>query len=216
MIDQEFIMLIMNCKKYDKKALFQKHTWLKNIPSYLCYYHVIGDETLDTPYKFDDETQVLWIKTGDDYNSLPKKVILAYEAIYKTFNFKYVFKTDDDQMLLKPHFFDTIKNLIVNMNPSPHYGGYIINIKQPQLSQYYRIHPELPKELPLYVTKYCSGRFYFLSNIAIENLINKKESITKEYFEDYAIGFNLDQRFKTNMLNISTNLFFMDMETCDY
>jgi hypothetical protein len=171
---------------------------------------------LDTPYKFDDETQVLWIKTGDDYNSLPKKVILAYEAIYKTFNFKYVFKTDDDQMLLKPHFFDTIKNLIVNMNPSPHYGGYIINIKQPQLSQYYRIHPELPKELPLYVTKYCSGRFYFLSNIAIENLINKKESITKEYFEDYAIGFNLDQRFKTNMLNISTNLFFMDMETCDY
>ncbi len=102
------------------------------------------------------------------------------------------------------------------MNPSPHYGGYIINIKQPQLSQYYRIHPELPKELPLYVTKYCSGRFYFLSNLAIENLINKKESITKEYFEDYAIGFNLDQRFKTNMLNISTNLFFMDMETCDY
>ena len=40
--------------------------------------------------------------------------------------------------------------------------------------------------------------------------------ITKEYFEDYAIGFNLDQRFKTDMLNISTNMFFMDMETCDY
>ncbi len=35
MIDQEFIMLIMNCKKYVKKALFQKRTWLKTIPSYL-------------------------------------------------------------------------------------------------------------------------------------------------------------------------------------
>jgi hypothetical protein len=216
MIDQEFIMLIMNCQKYNKKALFQKQTWLKNIPSYLRYYHVIGDECLEVDYKFDDEKQVLWIKVADDYNSLPNKVISAYEAVYDTFNFRYLFKTDDDQMLLKPQFFDTIKNLITNMVPLPHYGGYTVDVKQAYLSQYYKIHPELPKELPVYATKYCSGRFYFLSKSAITNLINKKESIKKEYLEDYAIGFNLDQRFKTNMLNISTNMFFMDMETCDY
>ena len=38
MIEQDFIMLIMNCKKYVKKAKFQKMTWLKALPSYLSYY----------------------------------------------------------------------------------------------------------------------------------------------------------------------------------
>ena len=102
------------------------------------------------------------------------------------------------------------------MCPSPHYGGYIVDVKQPYLSQYYRIHPELPKELPLYVTKYCSGRFYFLSRSAISNLINKKEEICKEFLEDYAIGFNLDERFKINIMSIATNNFFTDIEKSDF
>ena len=53
MIEQDFIMLIMNCVKYEKKALFQKRTWLKLIPPYLQYYHVIGDEKMETTYRFD-------------------------------------------------------------------------------------------------------------------------------------------------------------------
>lgn len=216
MIEQDFIMLIMNCKKYVKKALFQKRTWLKTIPSFIKYYHVIGDESLETDYKFDDENNILWVKVLDDYNSLPKKVITSYEAVYNTFNFKYLFKTDDDQILVKPQFFNTITNLITNMIPIPHYGGYIVDVKQPYLSQYNRIHPELPKHLPLYVTKYCSGRFYFLSKSAVSNLVNKRENIIKEFLEDYAIGFNLDERFKTNILSLSTNNFFTDIELSDF
>ena len=216
MFEQDFVMLIMNCKKYEKKALFQKRTWLKNIPSYLRYYHVIGDETMDTNFKFDEENSILWVKVADDYNSLPNKVISAYEAIYNTFNFKYIFKTDDDQILVKPQFFDTIIKLITTMIPAPHYGGYIVDVKTPYLSQYYRLHPELPVNLPLYVTKYCSGRFYFLSKSAISNLINKRENIIKEYLEDYAIGFNLDERFKENILSIATNNFFTDIELSDF
>ena len=212
MIDQDFIMLIMNCKKYEKKAAFQKMTWLKKIPSYLQYYHVIGDETLETNYKFDNENNILWVKVSDDYNSLPNKVITAYEAVYEIFNFKYIFKTDDDQILVKPQFFNTLTNLLVNKL----YGGYIVDINQPQLSEYNRIHPELPKHLPLYVTKYCSGRFYFLSKSAISNLINKREDIIKEFLEDYAIGFYLDNRFKINMLSLATNAFFTDIELSDF
>ena len=147
---------------------------------------------------------------------MPNKVITAYEAVYDTFNFKYIFKTDDDQILVKPQFFDTITGLITNKVPTTHYGGYIVDVKQPYLSQYNRIHPELPSQLPLYVTKYCSGRFYFLSKSAISNLINKRDLIIKEYLEDYAIGFNLDSRFKTNILNISTNNFFTDIELSDF
>ena len=166
-------MLIMNCKKYAKKAKFQKMTWLPNIPAYLRYYHVIGDEALDTAFKFDDANNVLWVKVADDYNSLPKKVISAYEAVYDSFQFKYLFKTDDDQVLVKPQFFDTIKGVITSAMPPIHYGGYIVDVKQPYLSQYNKIHPELPSHLPLYATKYCSGRFYFLSKSAISSLINQ-------------------------------------------
>jgi hypothetical protein len=216
MLDQEFILLIMNCKKYIKKALYQKMTWLKTIPSNLIYYHVIGNENLENDYEFNEEERILWVKTLDDYNSLPKKVMSAYNAITKTFNYKYILKTDDDQILVKPLFFDTITKLIKNAKPKLHYGGYIVDVKNPFLSQYYAIHPELPRNLILYPTKYCSGRFYFLSKDAIDDLLNKKENIIKEYFEDYAIGYNLHENLKSNILNISTNKIFTDIELSDF
>lgn len=216
MIHQDYIILIMNCKKYAKKAAFQKKTWLPGIPDFLHYYHVIGEPDLDTIYKFDNDNKILWIKVDDDYNSLPKKVIRAYQAVYETFKFKYLFKTDDDQILVKPKFFEVLIGLIEKKNPKIHYGGYIVNVKQPYLSEYYKIHPELPKHIPLYVTKYCSGRFYFLSTSAITNLISKKEFIEKEYLEDYAIGFHLDSIYKIDMLSLATNNFFTDIELSDY
>jgi hypothetical protein len=127
-----------------------------------------------------------------------------------------LFKTDDDQILIKPQFFDTIKGLITSTMPPIHYGGYVVDVKQAYLSEYNKIHPELPSQLPLYVTKYCSGRFYFLSKSAISSLINQSDRIANEYLEDYAIGFYLDARFKTNMMNISTNKFFTDIELSDF
>jgi len=216
MIEQDYIMLIMNCKKYAKKAEFQKLTWLPGVPGYLRFYHVIGDLSLDCAFKFDDTERILYVKIADDYNSLPKKVIAAYEAVYETFQFKYLFKTDDDQILINPRFFDTLIGLISNKVPKTHYGGYIVDVKQPYLSEYHRIHPELPKQLPLLVTKYCSGRFYFLSKPAISNLLGKKELIGKEFLEDYAIGYNLDDIYKREMLSLATNKFFTDIELSDY
>jgi hypothetical protein len=215
MIEQEYIMLIMNCKKYLKKAKFQKMTWLPKIPSYLQYYHVIGEPDLDTRYKFDNENNILWIKVEDDYNSLPKKVIRAYEAVYETFDFKYLYKTDDDQILVNEKFLDVVRGITSN-SKKIHYGGYIVDVKQNYLSQYHKIHPELPEYLPILQTKYCSGRFYFLSKQALANVISKKNLIEKEYLEDYAIGFNLDQYYKLNMTNLATNKFFTDIELSDY
>jgi len=216
MIRQEFIMLIMNCKKYVKKALFQKMTWLKQIPSYLKYYHVIGDESLDSEFKFDNESNTLYVKVADDYNSLPKKVIAAYDAVNKTFNYSYIFKTDDDQILVNNKYFDMISGLIKVKQPKSHYGGYIVDVKQPYLSEYHRIHPELPQRLPLYITKYCSGRFYFLSSEAIQDILSKRERVEREFLEDYAIGFNLSPIFKQDILLIATNKYFTDIELSDF
>jgi hypothetical protein len=91
-----------------------------------------------------------------------------------------------------------------------------VDIKQPYLSEYHRIHPELPKQLPLLVTKYCSGRFYFLSRSAISNLLGKREQIEKEFLEDYAIGFNLDPIYKNDILSLVTTNFFTDIELSDF
>jgi len=219
MIEQDFIMLIMNCKKYAKKALFQKKTWLPLIPSYLKFYHVIGDESMEENYKFDNENNILWVKVADDYNSLPKNVIRAYEAIYNTFSLKYVFKTDDDQILVSPNFFNGLTEMLqqsIVMNGIIHYGGFVVDVKQKDLSDYQRIHPELPNHYTLEKTKYCSGRFYFLSRNAICVLQVKRELVEKEFLEDYAIGYHLHAIFKKRMVHIATNHYFTDIEKSDF
>jgi hypothetical protein len=209
MNNQEYIFLIMNCKKYVKKAQIQKSSWLAKLPSYLQFYHVIGDEELDSEFKFDNENRILWVKVADDYNALPKKVIAAYNAVFQTFNFTYIYKTDDDQMLINDKFLDIVRGL-TSRTPRIHYGGYIVDVKDNYLSQYHKIHPELPTYLPVLKTKYCSGRFYFLSSEAVQHLLNKRPLIEIEYLEDYAIGYHLDIYFKDNMLHLMTDHFFID------
>jgi hypothetical protein len=212
-ISLDCILLIMNCQKYRYKALIQQQNWLENF-TLMPYFHVIGNIDLEIDHLFDYTEKILYVKVADDYNSLPKKVITAYNAIYQEYSFKYIFKTDDDQLLTNIHFLFAIQNKLINnvteINKI-HYGGDVVNVNKPYLSQYYKIHPELPKHLPVLQTKYCSGRFYFLSNVAIEYLLMKIDLIGKEYLEDYAIGFYLDNSFKTNMLNLQTNKYFIDI-----
>lgn len=207
----EFILLIFNCKKYRYKALKQKKTWLNNF-TIMPFYHVIGDPLLKEEYYIDENEHILYVNTPDDYVSLPKKVITAYESIQKEYVFNYIFKTDDDQNLIQIEFLNIIKNLLCKRLPKIHYAGEIINIDKPYLSQYSNIHPELPKYLPVLQTQYCSGRFYILSDLSIQQLISKKDKICKEYLEDYAIGYYLDPVLKMNMLNIKTNKYFIDFD----
>lgn len=207
----EFILLIFNCEKYRYKALKQKETWLNNFTC-MPYFHVIGDIKLTKEYSIDEDNHILYVKTPDDYVSLPKKVISAYEAINKEYTFNYIFKTDDDQNLLQPKFFGIIKDLLIKRLPKIHYAGEIINVDKPYLSQYSDIHPELPKYLPVLQTKYCSGRFYILSDLAIQQLISKKHLIYQECLEDYAIGYYLDPILKKNMFNIQINKIFVDFD----
>ena len=214
-LKQDYILLIFNCHRYRYKALKQKESWIPLLPETLLYFHVLGDPTLETDYLFIKEDNILLVKIEDDYNSLPKKVIRAYKAIKETYQFKYIFKTDDDQQVTNIKIFDTIISLLDKkydfQDVKIHYGGHIVDIKHTYLSQYYRIHDELPKDLLVKSTKYCSGRFYFLSGDAIKFLIEeKKELIKEEYLEDYAIGYHLQDKFKTRMLPLDTGKYFVD------
>jgi hypothetical protein len=201
----------MNCRKYRPKAMVQKNTWLKGLPEFLPYYHVIGNPQLNKDYEFDELERTLIVKTNDDYNSLPKKVIAAYAAANKVFpNLKYLLKTDDDQALQNARFFHTLKEMLSTMTPKVHYGGRVVDVKQAHISQYYKVHPELPRDLVILPLEYCSGRFYFLSIEAVRSLIEHRQGICNEYFEDYAVGRYVDPAFKSNVLKINTDLFFKD------
>uniref|UniRef100_A0A6C0EVD2 Uncharacterized protein n=1 Tax=viral metagenome TaxID=1070528 RepID=A0A6C0EVD2_9ZZZZ len=211
-IKNDYLLLIMNCVKYRKKALVQKSDWLQRIPSYLKYYHVIGNENMEKDFLIDEEERIIWVKAKDDYNSLPSKVIAAFSAIQQTHTFKYIFKSDDSVLLQNDKFFDTIIGVITRMVPKVHYGGKIVNVEIPYMSKYYLLHPELPKDMIIQSTKYCSGSLYFLSSEAVTNLIPKRESVCKEYLEDYAVGLNLHPFFKKIMLPISTDKYFKELE----
>jgi hypothetical protein len=200
--------------RYRDKALVQKAGWLQKLPDGVSYYHVIGDPGLSVPYLFDNEERILWVKTADDYNSLPKKVISALCAAKTTFKFKYIFKTDDDQILQDAGFFDMLIDKLVRKpaKMKAHYGGQVVDVQLPYLSQYFHIHPELPHDMIIQKTEYCSGRFYFLSPEAVTNLVSKRENIEKEYLEDYAIGLNLNPIFKKVMIPVQSDEYFKDME----
>ena len=207
MRNQRFILLIMNCEKYRKKAQSQKEGWLQQLPSGLIYYHVIGNDNLEVDYVFNDTERILYVKTLDDYNSLPNKVISAYSAIVSEFNFQYIFKTDDDQHLTKPHLLQEWMNAIINTNPN--YGGKLISINN-HISKYYLVHPELPTNIVMRATQYCNGRFYFLSKIAVQNLMTKRGLFKTEYFEDYAVGYYLDYNIKSKFMLIPSDDVFVD------
>lgn len=209
MIEQDYILLILNCKKYKYKSDLQKNTWLKTIPSTLIYYHIIGDESLNEEFIFNDNDNILYVKTKDDYLSLPHKVISAFNAINTKYKYKYIFKTDDDQNVIDINFFKKLITKLENRIIETNYGGYAINCNE-HISTYYIEHSELPHNILLKKTIYCNGRFYLLSNNATDNLLQKKKLIEKEYFEDYAIGFYLDDIYKQNLLYIDNYNFFKD------
>jgi hypothetical protein len=220
MIDQKYILLILNCYKYKYKADKQIETWLKkldnknnNSNNNIIYFHVIGDvdkckvNNDNADYFFDFHNKILYTKTKDDYLSLPHKVITALEAVNHTFNYDYVFKTDDDQELVDDGFFNKMMTTLSTKNYN--YGGQLLNVKD-HYSRYYTVHSELPKKLLLRRTSYCSGRFYFLSKAAVVNLVCKKERIKEHVIEDHAIGYYMDEHLKKNALHFLSDRFFRD------
>lgn len=213
MIDQKYILLILNCYKYKYKAEKQTETWLKKLDSNIIYFHVIGDvekckvNNDNTDYFFDFQNKILYTKTKDDYLSLPHKVITALEAVNHTYNYDYVFKTDDDQELVDDGFFNKMMTTLSTKNYN--YGGRILNVND-HYSTYYTVHSELPKKLLLRRTSYCSGRFYFLSKAAVIHLLYKKDQIKEHVIEDHAIGYYMDDDLKKNILHFLSDNFFRD------
>ena len=91
---EKYFLFVLNCKKYRGKRLVQTQTWLKDFP--INYCHVIGDETLETIYKYDNNNKILYVKCKDTYECLPMKTFFSICAILELFpHVEYILKTDD-------------------------------------------------------------------------------------------------------------------------
>ena len=187
---------------------------MKDLPSNIQYFHIIGnkDKCKNEDIHIDFEEHIIYSNTLDDYNSLPSKVITTLAGINNKFNFKYIFKTDDDQQLVKKNFFLQFPKLLETKSiqkKKSHYGGFTLNCEK-HISTYYKVHDCLPRDLLLEKTIYANGRFYFLSKESVEHLILKKELIEHHYIEDHAIGLYLDHNFKENMFHFDSKKIFYD------
>lgn len=202
----DIIVVILNCKKYKHKREKQLNSWIKKIPKKLKYFHIIGDENLKEKYKIDKEENIIYVNCKDDYLSLPKKVIIAYQAIEENFDYKYVFKTDDDQNI-KEEFWDLIIN---NLNPAINYGGQFVMLKKDTKIEpaYQNMHRELPIDLLLQKTIYCGGRFYLLSRTLVLDLISKKELFVDKIIEDHSVGLLMEKKLQDNALYFNINNYF--------
>lgn len=209
---QDYMLLIMNCARYADKRKKQCDTWLRDVPDWLIYYHVIGVPDLKTDYTFDDDAHILYVRAPDDYNGLPQKVIAAYAAVAEAYDFTYIFKTDDDQTAVQPaaQLFGTIRRCLEMTDPRPNYGGYIVDVKVDHVSGYFRIHPELPRDVIIRQGRYCNGRFYILSAAAVACLVSRRIAFASEFFEDYAVGRLLTPELREPIFKINTGKNFRD------
>tara|TARA_X000000950_G_C13691142_1_gene568105 strand:+ start:109 stop:774 length:666 start_codon:yes stop_codon:yes gene_type:complete len=213
MIDQKFILLIFNCKKYKNKREFQKKTWLKSLNKEILYYHIIGDsdKCKNKDYIFDNPNNILYINVKDDYLSLPAKVIRAYKVINEIFNYKYIFKTDDDQVLVKSKFFDTLMN-VLNIKSNINYGGIIRDVED-HYSPWWIHHPELPRKLLLRKCSYAVGRFYLISNEVVEHLLKHRNEFEKTIIEDHSVGYFWRDKFdRSRCLKLDVENLFIDID----
>lgn len=184
MLTQDFILLILNCKKYKDKAILQRKLWVNSLPYDIKHFYVVGDETLIDDHIFLDD--VLYVKCSDDYISLPIKVISAIKAINSKYQYKYIFKTDDDQMLVNKNFFtDLCKDLDKEYYD---YGGFIVNIKDHYTE--YKTN-QINKKVYLNACSYANGRFYLLSKKSCDHLCSIYYKFYDYVYEDYSIGYEL-------------------------
>ena len=219
LIKKDFILLILNCYKYREKAIKQKNTWLNKINKNITYFHILGDKKKcgNKNFIIDQDNNIIYVNTKDDYVSLPSKIIYALEGINSTYLYKYIFKTDDDQYLTNHLFFDRLINKIDKNTIYYHYGGFVLEVDDHISNDFSNInYPNcLENKLFLKGCNYSNGRFYFLSHIAVKNLLINKNEICKQIFEDHTIGLYLDKSLKKNILYFDSNKIFIDFDVED-
>jgi len=209
--DKNYIILIQSCKKYyDTRAQKQINGWLKDLPSFIKYYHIIGDISIENNH-IDNEKNIIYVKEKDDYCNVGGKLIEALELLNKTCDFEYILKTDDDQNIAYKNSILDIVNII--QNKKYFYGGKLITIENHYPILHRQMHSEITINL-LEKATYSNGRFILFSKDSIEyySQVDIKTEIKNREVDDHAFGYLLDYGKKNNILYLDSDIYFKDFD----
>ncbi|NEQ37510.1 MAG: tetratricopeptide repeat protein [Okeania sp. SIO3I5] len=167
--NSKIAIMIISCKKnLDKiKVLREKLYQKTNLP----YCFVIGEPELSSDWQ--NEGDILYVKSPDNYESLPLKVFQAFQYFHCCFDFQGVLKLDDDTWIKDmPRFLELIDWL--STESTQDYMGNTIGYSIGRSWHFNKCESKsidkTPYDLP-FVARWCDGGSgYFLSRKSLEIL----------------------------------------------
>ncbi len=143
----------------------QKKIWKNNKNFKIVHY--TGDNNLDfkeLDYIGNNSNEYLYVNASNDYKNISLKTLLAFEEVYKNFEFDYIFRTNTSSFInlrkLKTYIDENKKNL--------DYSGIVIDTKQK--------------------IKIASGAGFFISRKNIELILNNKKKFDTNFPDDVAVA----------------------------
>ena len=175
-----FMFVTCNRQKY-----MTRREYLYNFLKTFNHRYIVVEGGSDKLF-FNNDTNVLTVDINETYENLPKKVMRAYEWIYNQFdNITHVYKADDN-------FCDRVLNFIpANFSTYNYYGNFIVETLINTWHQG-KCDDEILNNTVYnkhFISPYAGGGYgYILSRAAIKILVDNKDDILDDIYEDKAIG----------------------------
>jgi hypothetical protein len=191
----DIFIIIITCFKKIKQAMEQQNTWVSQLQSLgiRCLF-VAGDPSLQHP---ELTGNYLILPVEDSYECLPKKVFYAFSFVYRHYQFRYLYKVDDDayvngiyfmylhQILEGHHYLGKGKTVGADFNRQWHQG----KCQKDSLNRL----PYPAQRITPGVTYARGEAGYFLSREALESLFPYERYIVSDLYEDKVIGDCLEK-----------------------
>ena len=178
-------ILLLTCEKYADRFENIKKKLLNNL-NYQ-YFSIHANENIDSTYL---SGNVLTVKCDECYENLPKKMLLAYDFLYKNSEFDYFIKIDDDTLINQHILEKFIENKFYTLDYLGGIAGGHVD-KKWHFGKCKNAELNTKEYWNGYNGDWCGGGFgYILSRSAISLLLkeNNYEYIYNEIYEDKAIG----------------------------
>lgn len=200
MSSKNFFMAILSHKKSTHREAQRKYLLESNkvLESYgkgkFFIYYFIGDPSISKEYEIDEETNTVFLRVPDNYESLPQKTHGAIKFAYDNFRDKIegMIKTDDDIQIE----LDKAHGALSAYGNIP-YFGITTKITNPENFSSWHMgkceSAELnntPIKVPL--CHYCAGGGYYLSPESMQRASSQGEVYRSMIFEDAATGYVLN------------------------
>lgn len=197
---KDIFIIIPTCRKYENKMDYVRTAWAKRSLSFgFKYLFLVGDPTIE---RAEIRGDVLYLPCRDDYESLVLKLFLAYEFIYKVFEFSYVYKIDDDCIVN----LDRLVGEILPQLKLQYYGG-ALHLKGASMNNKWHFGKcssekyNVPYKFDKAPFDFAKGGYgYFLRRDVLPIIFGKSERLREDikgfkyYFEDVYISEILGER----------------------